>query len=647
MAHPDTPTDAALLLAWSQNRCQESFNLIVRKYLGLVHGVALRRTGDPDLARDISQKVFILTARKAGHLRATPSLAPWLHHCAWCETLSAMRHEATRLRHMQLYTQLTDPALATNPPDDLHPVIPLLDEALQRLSRADRDVVLMRFYEDRGLQDIAGVLGKTEAAVRKQCQRALEKLTGHLRRRGVTIPCAGLAAGLGSVLLQPAPGASVVMISTTAIAAGGAQAAVLSSFLATILMNAKLTCALTAACLSIPLVWQWKRAESLEARLAELEHTRSGNDLGNNSSSAAAVSPDGSRKPGPAKHGGVAPGSSSGLRVPDPPAEDALAWRLRLDGPDRAEALTDRASAILSERNPARRLKLFSTFLDELRPGDYEAINAGFARQDQQGRLFGPEYQLFLAAAGTVDGHATMDSIFNWYHPNGGAPTGAQSGAMSSWAMEEPANAIAWWNAQEEGTTKNELAKSLISGLALKDIDLAWRCLNEFPENERAPFMGSLIRQQITDLGAEGAAGWLASLQTLDRTDPSPLRQQGFDALFHSLVNVPPDVKVRFLTQFVHEPWMAQSPYAGETAHQWATKNGPDAVAWAGALPDSLRMGALVPALSGWSQTQPREFQEWQARHGSEPQFQEAVDLIQQLAQANQSLDGKATPANP
>ncbi|RYD36267.1 MAG: sigma-70 family RNA polymerase sigma factor [Verrucomicrobiaceae bacterium] len=61
------------------------------KYMGLVRGVALRRSGNPQLADDVAQTVFILTARKAGALNASPTLAPWLHHCAWCGTSSALR----------------------------------------------------------------------------------------------------------------------------------------------------------------------------------------------------------------------------------------------------------------------------------------------------------------------------------------------------------------------------------------------------------------------------------------------------------------------------------------------------------------------------------------------------------------------------
>ncbi len=75
---PETITDAELLLAWSDGGRQASFRALVEKYLGLVQGVALRRTGDPGLAGDISQAVFARLAAKASRVASQPSVAGWL-----------------------------------------------------------------------------------------------------------------------------------------------------------------------------------------------------------------------------------------------------------------------------------------------------------------------------------------------------------------------------------------------------------------------------------------------------------------------------------------------------------------------------------------------------------------------------------------
>lgn len=51
-----------------------------------------------------------------------------------------------------------------------------LDRALKSLKDEQRQVILLRFFEDLSLQETAGVLGKTEGAVKALQHRALARL---------------------------------------------------------------------------------------------------------------------------------------------------------------------------------------------------------------------------------------------------------------------------------------------------------------------------------------------------------------------------------------------------------------------------------------------------------------------------------------
>src|SRR5687767_10963178 len=137
MDSPDAITDAHLLLAWSEGGCEASFRALVEKYLGLVQGVALRRTGDPVLAGEISQAVFGRLAAKATRIASQPSVAGWLHHCAWCEATSALRRESSRHRHMNAYADYLRTAGQSGPDAALHDALPHLDTAIETLPRDD------------------------------------------------------------------------------------------------------------------------------------------------------------------------------------------------------------------------------------------------------------------------------------------------------------------------------------------------------------------------------------------------------------------------------------------------------------------------------------------------------------------------------
>ena len=72
-------------------------------------------------------------------------------------------------------------------PDAWPQIAPLLDEAVAQLAEADRNAVVLRFYEQRPLEEVGRVLGLNADAAQKRVSRALEKLRGSFARRGVVL----------------------------------------------------------------------------------------------------------------------------------------------------------------------------------------------------------------------------------------------------------------------------------------------------------------------------------------------------------------------------------------------------------------------------------------------------------------------------
>ena len=65
-----TMDDRDLLAAYVRDRSEAAFGELVRRHLAWVYSVALRHLGNPALAEDVAQSVFVLLARKAGSLRS-------------------------------------------------------------------------------------------------------------------------------------------------------------------------------------------------------------------------------------------------------------------------------------------------------------------------------------------------------------------------------------------------------------------------------------------------------------------------------------------------------------------------------------------------------------------------------------------------
>jgi len=153
-------------------------------------------------------------------------LAGWLFTSTRFAAAKAVRGE--RRRHAReaeahLMQELTrDPAAQL----DWARVRPVLDEVLGELGEADREAILLRFFEGRDFAGVGAQLNVNDNTARMRVERALDKLRALLERRGVTSTSAALAAVLANQAVVAAPAGLVATVTGAAIAGVGTTAAV-------------------------------------------------------------------------------------------------------------------------------------------------------------------------------------------------------------------------------------------------------------------------------------------------------------------------------------------------------------------------------------------------------------------------------------
>jgi len=101
-----------------------------------------------------------------------------------------------------------------------HQLSPLLDEAMARLGNKDREAVVLRFFKDKSLREVAVALQVTEAAAQSRVHRALEKLHRYFSRRGVSSTTAIIAGAISAHSVQAAPLALAKSVTAVAVAKG-------------------------------------------------------------------------------------------------------------------------------------------------------------------------------------------------------------------------------------------------------------------------------------------------------------------------------------------------------------------------------------------------------------------------------------------
>ena len=138
--------DAALLREYAHEGSEAAFTELVRRYVDLVYGAALRRTGDAYGADDVTQQVFITLARNSRRLERHTVLSAWLHTATRNAAINFMLSERRR-KTREL--EALDLSPETNTKSDWDRLRPVLDSAIDELSRSDRDAVILRFLERR------------------------------------------------------------------------------------------------------------------------------------------------------------------------------------------------------------------------------------------------------------------------------------------------------------------------------------------------------------------------------------------------------------------------------------------------------------------------------------------------------------------
>lgn len=198
---PDSqPPDLALLERFVVQHDHRAFDSLVQLHAPMVLAAARRIA--PKAAEDVAQIVFTELARRAGSLRRIQSLGAWLHRVTLSQARLAVRQEIrTRSKHAAYALAMNTMSVASADPMD--EALPHLDAALGDLSAADRDLIFMRFHERLPFKVAADRLGKSEASLRQQASRAIDRLTLSLKKRGVVVPAGSLALVLGT-LIAPA-----------------------------------------------------------------------------------------------------------------------------------------------------------------------------------------------------------------------------------------------------------------------------------------------------------------------------------------------------------------------------------------------------------------------------------------------------------
>jgi RNA polymerase sigma factor (sigma-70 family) len=129
-------------------------------------------TGDPLVAEDLAQETLLVACRRWSDVRHMEAPGAWLHRVG---VNAAKRMFRRRLMERRALARRRDGAgQAYEVPDTAEAVS--LQRALLGMPERHRLVLVLRFYADFSVEQVAGVMDLTPDGVRSLTYRALERL---------------------------------------------------------------------------------------------------------------------------------------------------------------------------------------------------------------------------------------------------------------------------------------------------------------------------------------------------------------------------------------------------------------------------------------------------------------------------------------
>jgi RNA polymerase sigma-70 factor (ECF subfamily) len=158
-----------------------AFELLMRQHERLVLVTALRLVGNMADAQDISQEVFLRLYRNLGKVEASKNLAGWLYRVTVnaCHDLHRKRPAADPMEYAEhLAAAGADPQQSATEAERRR----VLEMSLRLLSEKERAALVLRDLQGLSTEEVAHVLGSSEATVRSQISKARVKVKDFVER---------------------------------------------------------------------------------------------------------------------------------------------------------------------------------------------------------------------------------------------------------------------------------------------------------------------------------------------------------------------------------------------------------------------------------------------------------------------------------
>lgn len=169
--------EAELIIAAKQGNLRAMEGLVDR-YQDQVYGITLAHTRNREDAADISQEVLIKMIKYIKNFDAGRRLFPWLYSII----MNSIRDYYNRNQHRKTTrgSDYLDEVQIVQYPEMSSEEKMSLFNALNILEAVDREMIILKYFQDTPVKDIAELMNMTESNVKIRLMRARQKMRDFL-----------------------------------------------------------------------------------------------------------------------------------------------------------------------------------------------------------------------------------------------------------------------------------------------------------------------------------------------------------------------------------------------------------------------------------------------------------------------------------
>jgi RNA polymerase sigma factor (sigma-70 family) len=169
--------DIEVIHRYLQSQASRCFELLYSRYSSKIYAKCISLLKDEALAQDATQEIFLKVFLNLSRFGEKSRFSTWVYSITYNYCIDYLRRKK---KQKAIFSDEIEniPDIAVEEVSDkilLEMEISQLKEVLENIPPGDKAILLMKYQDGMSIREIAGVLDKTESAIKMKIKRAKAK----------------------------------------------------------------------------------------------------------------------------------------------------------------------------------------------------------------------------------------------------------------------------------------------------------------------------------------------------------------------------------------------------------------------------------------------------------------------------------------